>query len=201
MRLVSCSPGSLIAAAGLAFLLAGCGKLQAPPVVTASWDNLVTWSPKNGPGVAGIDYAAVSVHGYDRPRMGQTLVAVWTDFHPVNWENGGQDPPPDAPNTFRAHSTIESVSPAKRVEFEVRFHRDDAGTLAMFKERFDLKNGTLFLVSFEKGFLVVQQLKRNMSRAQVSEPVLKQAAATDPEIIRFFKGEAAHQGQAQTKPN
>ena len=191
MRLASRSPGFLIAAAGLALWLGGCGRLHTPPIVTASWDDLVTWSAKNGPGVASIDYAAVSVHGYERPRMGETLVAVWTDFHPVNWEHGTDPPPPDAPDTFLAHSTIESVSPAKRVAFQVSFHRDDAGTLTLFKERFSLKNGTLFLVSFAKGFPVVQQLKRNMSRAQLTEPVLKQAAAADPEIIRFFKGEAA----------
>jgi hypothetical protein len=183
--------GCLTVAAGLALWLAGCGKLQTPPVVTASWDDMVTWSTKNGPGVAGIDYAAVSVHGYERPRMGETLVAVWTDFHPVNWEHGTDPPPPDASDTFLAHSAIESVSPAKRVEFQVSFHRDDAGTLTMFKDRFNLKNGTLFVVSFAKGFPVVQQLKRNMSRAQLTEPVLKEAAANDPEIIRFFKGEAA----------
>jgi hypothetical protein len=168
--------------------LAGCDPLKTPPVVTASWDDLVTWSTKTGPGVAGLDYAAVSVHGYDRPKMGETLVAVWTDFHPVNWEHGVENSPAD---TFTAHSTIESVSPAKRVAFQITFHRDDAGTLTLFKERFNLKNGTLFLVSFAKGFPVVQQLKRNMSRAQLTAPVLQQVAATDPEVIRFFKGESA----------
>ena len=192
MRLVTCRPGLLIAAAGLALSLAGCGKLpQTPPIVIEHWDDLVTWSSKNGQGVPGIDDAAVSVHGYDRPRMGETLVAVWADFHPVHWEKGFQNPLPDAPDTFRAHSTLESASPAKRLDFEVSFHREDAGTLTIFQQRFNLKNGTLFVVSFAKGFPVVQQLKRNMSRAQFTEAVFKQAAANDPEINRFFKGETA----------
>ena len=189
-RPLACSPGNRVVVACVALFLAGCGRWpQSPPIVTTHWDDLVTWSAKNGPGVAGLDYAAVSVHGYDRPKVGETLVAVWVDFHPVDWKHEVQTAPPDAPDTFRADSTIESVGPEKRLEFEVSFHREDAGTLTMFKQRFNLKNGTLFVVSFAKGFPVVQQLKRTMSRAQLTESVLKQVAATDPDVIRFFKGQ------------
>jgi len=183
-----CVVRRLVVLASLALMLAGCGKWQqSRPIVTAHWDDLVTWSETKTSGVAGIDHAVVSVHGYDRPNVGETLVAVWAGFHPVNWDNGGRDASHDTPDTFKDVAMVESIVPSKRLDFEVSLHRDDPGTLTMFKQAFDLSQGSLFLVSFAKGKPVIRQLKRNLSRAQLSEAALKEVATKDPEINQFFK--------------
>jgi hypothetical protein len=82
---------------------------------------------------------------------------------------------------------MESIT--KRLQYEVTFHRDDAGTLTMGDERFDLSHGTLFLVSFAKSKPAIRQLKRDWSGAQLSQSALKEAARKDSDIMQFFKGE------------
>jgi hypothetical protein len=105
----------------------------------------------------------------------------------VKWDNGGRDASHDTRDTFKDVAMVESIVPSKRLDFEVSLHQDDPGTLTMFKQAFDLSRGSLFLVSFAKDKPVIRQLKRNLSRAQLSESALKEAAKKDAEINQFFK--------------
>jgi hypothetical protein len=185
----------IVGAAALAISLAGCSKgVQiSPPVVMSNWSDVVAWTEKGSQAVGGIDFATVQVQGFDRPNMGETLVAVWGDLHPTHWENGHQDGGPGHPDEFQASSIVDGIEPGRRLQFDVTLHRDDPETLTLYRHSYDLNAGTLFLVSFAKGFPVVKQLKRNMSRSQLTGPILKQTATSDSEIIQFFKDQNGHQ--------
>jgi hypothetical protein len=161
---------------------------------------MVTWTENDKSGVAGIDFAAVDVQAFERPKLGQTLIAVWAGVHPEHWDNGEaagtssdlhplhcEDGGANGPGEFRGYSIMANDVPGQRLEFHVTFHRDDPGTLTLCDRQYDLAAGTLFLVSFAKKPPLVKQLKRNLSDGQLTAAALKQLATSDSEINHFFK--------------
>jgi hypothetical protein len=169
-------------AAALVVALGGCDALFDRPVVTKEWSGLIPWTENDNSGVAGIEFAGVAVMGFERPNVGQTVVAVWADFFPDSCGGGGSG----GPGEFKAKWDMEGAKHSKRLEFQLTFHRDDPGTLTLDDREYNLQDGTLFLVSLAKKRPVVKQLKRNLSGGQLTAPALKQLATSDSEIKNFF---------------
>jgi hypothetical protein len=180
--------GCGLVAAALGVSVGGCGRLfRSPPVVTKYRSDVVTWyTPRKSP-LPGVDFAAVSVHDFERPKRGETIVAVWADFTSYASNNGAGGREPTSSVEFTFFSKMLGGLPAQHLEFDVILRPNEPGTLTMFKNRYDLDQGTLFLVSLAKGSPVVKQLKRSWSPAEVSQAALKKAATADPEINQFFK--------------
>ena len=179
----------------VAFCAAGCNPPPAPrggntaaprPPSVSAGHGIASWSrnPNLRPGV---DEASVDMCSWD----GELVFAVWAD---VRTSGGGSEQTPTGETYFGAFPTADGRQLEYRGETadgatgKVVFHTKDQTTGATaINGRYDLSEGSLFLVSVKDTQPRVLQLKRDIRKAQ-SEAFQKLAEA-DAEIGKFFARE------------
>jgi hypothetical protein len=138
-------------------------------VSNASWD-----AGRGKDGVAGIDKASITC-GVWREGM---AVVFWTD---LSWGNSVA--------TTKEEGTVYEGEyhgrDGRRVKCRCTTGDGRTGAVTIGDERFDLADGSLFLVSTRGTHSQVRQLQRDISKLKPDD--LKQLARSDPQIIEFFE--------------
>jgi hypothetical protein len=135
-----------------------------------------------------VDEAVVDMCSWD----GELVFAVWAD---VQTSAGGSQQTPTEETYFGAFPTADG----RQLEYrggtadgctgKVVFQTKDQRTgEAVFNGRYDLRDGSLFLVSVRGKQARVLQLKRDIRKAESAS--FQKLADTDAEIGKFFAREA-----------
>jgi hypothetical protein len=179
----------------LPFGAAGCGpssvppdgKTAAPRPPSVSAGNGATFWIRNPNLRPGMDEAAVDMCSWD----GELVFAVWAD---VRASAGGSQQTATGQAYFGAFPTADGRQLEYRGETtdgrtgEVVFHTKDQRTNAtVLSGRYDLSEGSLFLVSVGGKQPRVLQLKHDIRKAESEN--FQKLAETDAEIGKFFTRE------------
>ena len=161
--------------------LGGCQSRTSAPSRAAGPRDVLSdvdvWdTPAGHKTVPGIDYAAVTYYLWND----HLVVALWSD----NNDNLG------ARNFSGGHlyGSIDFLDKRPSVQFDGNTPDGRNGTLTVNGQKFDLSNGSLFLIATSNGSVRLKQLQReglariNSSGQRESFQKLK----TDPDIVEFF---------------
>jgi len=173
-----------IIAVSLFLLILGC-KPDGPPVsrpLPSGMGGLNTstiepddWAGK-GSLKPGIDFCSFAAsNGID-----DFVFFVWGDF------NGGAGASTTKnKDGLQFHGYLRNDPENRNVEYAGETKDGKTGHVTIDGNKFDLANGTLFLVSARREY-TVKQLKRDMTRFESAEELFKDFAKNDPEVIKFF---------------
>ena len=179
----------------LGFCAAGCNQAPAPsgastaasrPASVSAGNGTTSWSrnPNLRPGV---DEASVDMCSWD----GELVFAVWAD---ARTSAGGSKQTATGETYFGTFPTVDGRQLEYRGETadgrtgKVVFHTKDQRTGAtVFNGRYDLSEGSLFLVSVGGKQPRVLQLKRDIRKGEAEN--FQKLAETDAEIGKFFARE------------
>src|SRR5262245_512959 len=177
------------------FYATGCNPPPAPPGGNTAAPRPPSMSAGNGatswsrnPNLRpGVDEASVDMCSWD----GELVFAVWAD---ARTSAGGSQQTPTGEAYFGAFPTPDGRQLEYRGETadgrtgKVVFHTKDPRTGAtVFNGRYDLSDGSLFLVSVGGKQPRVLQLKRDIRKAEAES--FQKLAETDAEIGKFFARE------------
>lgn len=164
------------------------------PSVTETTDATVTWTSDEARSLAGVGHACLRFMYYRHGQLGTTVVVLWTPFDPrIGF--GGEATDPGAVRGSGEYIETGAVINSgatdvdnTKVEYEIHFDETSAGWIEIGEKRYDLDEGTIFLVGFGEGKMYVKQVHREMSDFPTGENELKALATSDNEIREFFEG-------------
>ncbi|HTK76693.1 MAG TPA: hypothetical protein VL371_15605 [Gemmataceae bacterium] len=152
----------------------GCARQAPGPVVTVGAPSgIITWtaSAAQEKAVHGVDDAAVFYEG--------TTFVVWSNF------TGGGGSSTSGSDGMRCRGHVMSRD-GHKVEFSCQTKDGKTGPVTVAESNYDLKDGNLFLVTYDGKRLRVSQLKRDLSNVQFTRDKLEALARQDKELVSFF---------------
>ena len=155
-------------------LLSGCARPGAPPVTNVGGPSgIITWtaSPANEKAVRGVDEGAVYYEG--------TTFVVWSNF------SGGGGSSSSGADGMKCRGHVLSRE-GRRVDFSCQTKDGKSGPVTVGESNYDLKEGNLFLLTYDGDRLRVSQLKRDLGNLQFKRDKLEAFARQDPELVGFF---------------
>ena len=143
----------------------------------------IRWRSQDDDAVPGIDYAVVLTSLVNDHLM----FVVWTDVDlgKDGLGRGASRTGPDSDGWFKYSMSIRHDD--LFVPFLWRTKDDKTGSVTIGGERFEMADGTWFLLSTQADPLAVKQLKRNTSKRQLTVDEFREMARTDEEIAEFFR--------------
>lgn len=188
MHVLNCTAGraALIGVVALCMLVNGCAP-AAPPLAGRSLPSgigMLSASPIGGddwagkenlvPGIDFCSYAAAS--GLD-----DFVFFVWGDF-----SGGAAGTSTTNKDGLQFHGHLINESDKRHVEFAGSTKDGRTGNVTIAGNKYDLSEGTLFLVYARKRY-TVKQLKRDLTRFQESKDLFTELSKSDQDVAGFFR--------------
>jgi hypothetical protein len=155
-------------------LLSGCARPAVAPVTNVGGPSgIITWtaSAAKEKAVRGVDEAAVFYEG--------TSFVIWSDF------SGGGGSSSSGSDGMRCRGRVLARD-GRKVAFSCQTKDGKTGPVTVGESNYDLKDGNLFLVTYDGERLRVSQLKRDLGNLQFTRDELEAFARQDQELVGFF---------------
>jgi hypothetical protein len=151
-------------------LPSGIGGLNSSPVGGDDWAGKGTLVP-------GIDFCSFA----GSSGLDDFVFFAWGDFNggAARTESKNKD-------GLQFHGHLINDPEKRHVEFAGETKDGKTGHVTIEGNKYDLADGTLFLVSSRRGY-VVKQLKRDLTRFQDADELFKELSKSDPDVLDFFR--------------
>ena len=110
--------------------------------------------------------------------------AIWSDSP---FGGGGSESNDGANVVFKGHLTMPNQG---RLDFRGTLEPGLAGSVEIDGQRFDLVQGSLFLVKHEPNGCRIHQMKRDLTEVEFESEHLRKLAESDSEIQAFFSADS-----------
>ena len=170
---------STLAPMVLAFaFVCGCSEPQVPELLRFDADGF-SWIENVADPIPGIHRGAVSKVTFTFPSSGSSTVTLWSDCTGSSavGSSGRQSARYVGDFFWQDDQTLE---------FELKADQSKVTLVRIGDQKFDLADGSLFLISTQSELIRVKQLKLDVSRVTKEKDVAREFALETPSVKSFF---------------